>query len=256
MSDTTKPTTPFGVGAIIGNTFTVWLRNIIPIFLASIIPQIVVYGVMLLLFGADVLLSQTPAPGNEAQYFIGTIALSVLGLVAAAITTAIVVRIAYDSFSGRPVSIGAAISGALPHILPIAVLSFAAALAVGVGALLLIIPGLYLYAMWSVAAPAIVVERAGFSGLGRSAALTKHYRWPIIGTLFLLGIIIIVISLIVGAIVTAIAVGGGIIAAVILQLVLYSLMYGPFYVVIAMIYARLRELKEGVVVQDLADVFS
>lgn len=256
MSDTTKPTTPFGVGSIIGNTFEVWFRNIVPIFLASIIPQIIVYAAILLMFGAEVLVSDTPVTGDEPRFIIGNVVLAVLGLVAAALTTAVVVRIAYDSVSGRPVNIGAAISGALPHILPIAVLSFAAALAAGVGFMLLIIPGLYLYAMWSVAAPAIVVERAGFSGLGRSAALTKHYRWPIIGTFVILGIILIVISLILAMIIGVIAVNLGLIAAVILQLVLYSVLYGPFYVVIAMIYARLREIKEGIVVQDLADIFA
>lgn len=258
MTDVAPAKPSLGVGTIIGETFRVWLSNIVPIYLAALLPQIVMTAIVLIFFGANVFLGQTPQavdPADLTGMFVGNFAVGILGLVAASITTAIVVRIAYDSASGRGVNLGAAVAGAMPHILPIAVLSLAAAIAAGFGALLLVIPGLYLYAMWSVTAPAIVVERVGFGGLGRSAALTREYRWSIMGALILMGIILVLVSLVFTFMTGLVIAALGLFVAVIFQLLVNALLYGPFYVVTVMIYTRLREIKEGIVVEDLARVF-
>src|SRR3546814_15392056 len=48
---------------------------------------------------------------------------------------------------------------------------------------LFLLPGLWLLAVFAVVVPAIVVEGAGFGGLGRSIGLTKGFRWPILGAM-------------------------------------------------------------------------
>ena len=51
-----------------------------------------------------------------------------------------------------------------------------------VGLVLMIIPGLILYAMWFVAVPACVMERLGpRTSLRRSRDLTKGHRWKLCG---------------------------------------------------------------------------
>ena len=56
---------------------------------------------------------------------------------------------------------------------------------VGIGLVLLIIPGLILLTMWSVGAPAIVVERAGaFQAFGRSWHLVRGEAWSVFWTLW------------------------------------------------------------------------
>ena len=53
-------------------------------------------------------------------------------------------------------------------------------LGIGVGLVLLIVPGLILLTIWAVIAPAIVIERAGvFDAFGRSRELVRGYGWPV-----------------------------------------------------------------------------
>ena len=64
-------------------------------------------------------------------------------------------------------------------------------LAVGIGFLLLIVPGVILLVMFSVAVPACVVERLGaFASLRRSASLTTGCRWQLFGLYVLLFLLV------------------------------------------------------------------
>jgi hypothetical protein len=55
-----------------------------------------------------------------------------------------------------------------------------------VALLLLIAPGLYLFAIWAVAAPVIVIERLGVTdSLGRSRQLVRGNGWPVLGVVLL-----------------------------------------------------------------------
>lgn len=51
-----------------------------------------------------------------------------------------------------------------------------------VGAILLLAPGIYLLAVWSVAVPVVVLERpGGLRALGRSSDLVRGNRWRVLG---------------------------------------------------------------------------
>ena len=57
------------------------------------------------------------------------------------------------------------------------------------GALLLVIPGIYLIVMWSVCVPVIVIERAGpLAALGRSRELIRGHGWAVFGRLVALSL--------------------------------------------------------------------
>ena len=70
------------------------------------------------------------------------------------------------------------------------------------GAILLLVPGLILAVMWSVVAPACVVERTGvFGAFSRSQELTRGYRWPIFGLYVAFFVLMIIISAVFGVLI-------------------------------------------------------
>lgn len=181
-------------------------------------------------------------------------------LVAYGVSVALLVQLAYDAKLTRPVQIGRYVPAALAVALPIAILGLVSGVLMVLGLIALIVPGLWVYAVFSVMPAAVAIERLGFSGLGRSARLTKGYRWPIIGATILIGIMNGVVSavavFVVGLVAGALGTSGA--ALVLLALILAALSgvgYGLSAISTALIYARLREIKEGVSVRDIAAVF-
>lgn len=98
---------------------------------------------------------------------------------------------------GKPVTSGQCLGAGLRNLGPIFVLSILTTLGVGLGTILFVIPGLILFAMWSVAVPALIDERPGIIGsLGRSRALTKGSRFKILLVIALFWLAIIVIQMV------------------------------------------------------------
>jgi hypothetical protein len=72
-----------------------------------------------------------------------------------------------------------------PHLGALLGAGIVAALAVGVG-LLLVVPGLFLLTRWAVFVPVIVLERRGaLDALRRSSALVSGYGWTVFGVVLL-----------------------------------------------------------------------
>lgn len=257
MTDTSIPKPSLGVGGIIGEAFSILFGKFVPIVLAAFLPLLITTLLSIAVLGSSVALGQSEAPEDFENFSLASFGiLLLLQLVAMAVGTAAVVQIAYDAKLGRPIRLGASFSNAISQIVPIVVLSIAAAILVYLGMIALILPGFYLYAMWSVLVPAIVVERVGFRGLGRSAALTKNYRWPVLGTLVLVVIIMMVVSMVVQLIMGVVLSSAGVAVGVLFSALTNAVPYGFFSVAIALIYARLREIKEGVSVDSLVEVFA
>jgi len=63
-----------------------------------------------------------------------------------------------------------------------------------IGSILLIVPGIFLALMWSMAMVAVVAERPGiFGAFARSATLTKGARWKILGVFLAMAVIYIIV---------------------------------------------------------------
>lgn len=258
MSDTSlAPRQPLGVGAIIGDSFSILFRNIPAVAILGFVPMLISILLSRLLVGWDETLN-TEVRNAEAS--IPALVINIiLGIVLYGLVTALLVQMAYDAKLRRPVRPGAYVAPALSACIPIAVLGIATGILVGLAAIALVIPGLWVYAVFSVMPAAVVIERVGFGGLGRSAALTKGYRWPILGALVLLWICIFLLSFaanfVVGLIVTSLQPFGGIIVGVILISLFNGLIQGIGSIAVALIYARLREIKEGIGLSDIVAVF-
>lgn len=256
----TEPKAPLGVGGIVSNSFSILFRNIIAVMIVAFIPSLIALIISVVMNGAGATLGvggiNAAAPPSVSSIIFGTIIqVAIQGL-----TIALLVQLAYDAKLGRPITPMAYLTPALNAIVPIMVLSVVIAILAGFGFALLIIPGLYIYAVFYVTTPAIIIEKAGFGGMGRSAALTKSYRWPVVGALIILGIctvgLTIVATFIVGALVGVIGTNIiGIGLGLFLMALISGFSYGLSGIGAALVYARLRDIKEGVSVDKLAAVF-
>ncbi|MEM9047212.1 MAG: hypothetical protein AAGC92_00710 [Pseudomonadota bacterium] len=176
------------------------------------------------------------------------------------IGVALLVQLTYDVKEGGSRSLIAYYGPALATAFPNLILTMLATLAFALGLIALIVPGLWLSAALSLIAPAVVIERAGFSALSRSFRLTKGYRWPIVAVVTVLGIVGIVLLQVVHFVFDLLGGFGGpdpwrLGISVIVLALLGAITNGLFGVGIALIYARLREIKEGTQVRDLILVF-
>ena len=252
-SSALPPNTPLGVGDIISSSFSIMFGNFFKVFILGFIGAFLGFIVNFLFLGFGA------ATGTDvvdpAASGINTIISVVINLVVSGLVTALLIQLAYDAKLGRSNSIGGYFSSALPAIIPIAVLSFAIVILVMIGAIALIIGALWVYAVFFVMAPVAVIERGGFGSMGRSAKLTKEYRWPIVGLFILVAVISVVVTFVAGFLVAILAgIGGPIFAGIGLAMI-NGLSYAFGGIVVALVYARLREIKEGVDVDQIASVF-
>ena len=107
---------------------------------------------------------------------------SLVMMVISALVQGALTRATVSANEGIRATFGQSLSAGLQVILSLIGLSILWSLGVGIGFVLLIVPGVILLMMWAVAVPALVVERAGvFAAFSRSAQLTKGARWKIFG---------------------------------------------------------------------------
>lgn len=123
-------------------------------------------------------------------------------VVAATLYQGIVVSLVKDVQDGRrDYSVQDLIDQAWPVVLPLIGVGVLAGIAVGIGFLLLVIPGLILLTIWSVVAPVIVVERSGvIASFGRSRGLVKGNGWQVFGVIVVVYLITAIVAFVLGVI--------------------------------------------------------
>lgn len=256
----TQTRMPLGVGKIISESFSILFKNIIYVMMLGFVPLVILLVISGVFLGWGVALGS-----GEPDFFTGSavivfILLLLFQLAIYGILIAMLVQMAYDAKLSRPITIGRYIGPALRGAFPIIVLMLVVSVLTGIGSIALIIPGLWIYAVFSVTTPAIVIEKVGFGGMGRSATLTKEYRWPIVGALIVIILCTVGLSLVVTFVYSIVlsVFGGGtfaIILSVLINAALTAVTYGLSAIGVSLIYARLREIKEGVGIDTLAAVF-
>ena len=81
-----------------------------------------------------------------------------------------------------------------------------AGIAIGIGFVLLIVPGLFLMTIWALAAPVVVIERKGvMDALDRSRKLVRGHGWQVFAVIVVLLLVNIVLGGVVQAILTALS---------------------------------------------------
>jgi hypothetical protein len=157
---------------------------------------------------------------------------------------ATLIKAVQDVRDGRvDLSLSETVSSAWPYILPVALASILAGIAITIGLILVIVPGLILITIWAVIIPVIVLDRSSaIDSFGRSQQLVRGYGWPVFGTLVVLFIIEIAVSIVLGIIFGALptVVGHG------LSTVIAGTLVAPFIALtVTLIYYRLSAAQAG-----------
>jgi uncharacterized membrane protein YjgN (DUF898 family) len=158
------------------------------------------------LLGGALIVIGIAAVINGVLAVTGSLALVLLGaliaLVASFLYTGYVVKLVQDVRDGRrDNSVGELFSAAAPYIGTLILNGILAGIAITIGFVLIIIPGLILLTIWAVISPSIVVEDQGVIGaFGRSRELVRGNGWPVFGAIVLAFLIVFAVSLIAGLI--------------------------------------------------------
>jgi hypothetical protein len=163
---------------------------------------------------------------------------SLVTIIAAYLLQATLVKAVQDVRDGRvDMSIGETIAAARPYLWSVAGASILAGIAIGIGLILVIVPGLILATIWAVIVPVIVIERTGaLASFGRSRELVRGRAWHVFATLVLVYIILIVVGIVLGAIFSFLphVLGSG------LSQVISGTIVAPFLaIVVTLVYYRL-----------------
>ncbi len=255
-----KEHVPLGVTDLIGASLELFFRKFFVFFLIAAVPTTALTLVSTLL-QSDVINSPLvagPLGGVSVEYVVSVL----LSGVAALIVSGVITLAAYDLQQGKPLAIGRYLGRTVEVLLPLIGLGVVLMIVSMMGYLLLILPGLYLSARFWVMAPVVLLEDCGWGALTRASQLSKDYRWPIVGAILLIFLLLFVVSLVVGLMVglfggiAAAIAGVNLIFVVLLQSASSAVTYGLLAVFTAVLYARLREIKEGMSVADITRVFS
>ena len=258
----------FRVGEVLGRSIAILGRNLVP------------FGILALIFTWPLLFFSSPmaedvasgttspygsgAAGSTDPFTAGEVAV-IGGVVLAAVVVAIVLymlstsTMVYGTFQdlrGRRIGVATCVRRGLATVFPVLGVALLYTLAVMLGSVALIVPGVMLYTAFWVAIPVAVVERPGVvASLKRSAALTKGHRWRIFG-------MIMVLALLNGVVDSTLQMssnGAAGTAAMAVHAVVSYLATAFFIafgaVTTAVAYHDLRLVKEGLGIDEIAAVF-
>jgi len=175
---------------------------------------------------------------------------SIVVFIALFLVQASLVKAVQDVRDGQvDLSLSQTVSAATPSLGAVIGAGVLAGIAITIGLILLIAPGLFLITIWAVIVPAIVIERAGvFASFGRSQQLVRGYGWQVFGTLVLLWIILLVVDIILGLIFSPLhstALRNGI------STVVSGTLIAPYIaLVVTLMYYRLAAAHGGAVVTE------
>lgn len=249
------PATSFGVFRIIGASVRLFLANIQQLFLYGFVPLLAL-GLLSMLLVNEQVFAPSPTTGLQDILTPGLAVVGIVNVVVAALVNATLIMLSYDAAVGDRSTLSQYFSHGMKNIIPIVVLSLVFGVMVSLGLVLLVAPGLFIIAVFYIYAQTILIDGAGWRGLHASAALTKGYRWPVLGTIIICGLIMLTP----GLLFQTLAGPGGPAAMAPLLIVLVtaainSLSYGFSAVFSTRIYLRLTELKRGGSRGDLTDIF-
>lgn len=240
----------FDLGRVIERTFGAIGANGLPLLLMAVVfvalPQAaLVWGQSLFLRPGSDLTTDMISTG----VLISVVGF-VVGIVCSVIMQGAVTHVVVADLQGRKTTAGEGLNAALRAFWVLLAVGIVAGLAMMLGLILLVVPGILIFLIWLVAGPVVVAEGVGVGrALQRSRDLTRDHRW----WLLLLAVVYVVMSWIIGLIVgiagaaaTGLQVGG--------TLNFVTLVVGPltqaistllWASIIAATYVELRTVKEG-----------
>lgn len=246
-SNPTPP--PLGVGALVDDTVSLYLKRIHCFAGLAVVPLVITGLIMVSVFGSGALTGEFNADAGTGSVPSAVWRAAAIGMplytVAAAISMAMITSATHDARAGRPVRLGFYVTNTFRHAVPLFSCALIVAILVYAGLFLLVVPGLLMLGVFFVVVPVIVIEGRGFRSLGRGAGLGKGYRWPIMGYILVLTACAAIINAVTGWIITPLFGLVGDLPGAILSAVVTATTTSFFYLGPALLHARLIEIKEG-----------
>ena len=189
-------------GAVIRRVFEIYVDQA-PVLMPAAAVLFVFTGIL-----ADLLVVASPGLGLLAV---------LIQLVAGTLFTGMVVQLVADVQDGRrDASPGQLLRAVTPVLGQLILVGIVAGIGIVIGFILVIIPGLYLLTVWSVAAPVVVLEHPGvFAALRRSRELVRGNGWQVFGVIAVLYILVSVFSFVIEGAADSAGAGIGIVVRVI-----------------------------------------
>jgi hypothetical protein len=252
------------VGRVFGRAFGTLASNPVATlgiaFLFGALPS------LLIAYGMQILRAEDfTSAGGFALAAIG-IASVLLSVVLAMITQGALVRATVAHSEGGKASFAESAMAGFGVAWRLLLLGIVSALGIALGFLLIFVPGIILYIMWSVAAPALVEERLGpIEALGRSSDLTSGVRWKVFG----LSLVVLVIYWLFSALVAMLSMRwyGGVtefaeasagslpLGYLVINGISGTVTSAVWGVIQTSLYVELRDWKDGPATQALAEIF-
>ena len=234
----------FRLGDVIVRSWTILSRHLLAFLgLVAVLEAIPLFGLPKL----TLLLASRGAFGSVLVAMVS----GITAVVFSALSQAVVVYATFQDLRGREVNPAESFTRGLARVLPAIATSILEALAIVIGLVLFVAPGLIALAAFAVGLPVCVVEHAGpVTSLSRSAELTRGHWWPILGV----AISILIVSAVVSASIRVALPTAG------LPMVIANWAWNVFVTAFSSVYAAnlyhdLRAVKEGIGIQEIASVF-
>lgn len=174
---------PLSLGELLDRCFFLYRKNFLLFVGITALPHLVLLAFQLVGVGVQ----RSIGPGWNILWFLATYVLT-LGVTAAS-QGATVIAVSHVHLE-RPITIAESFAGIRGRIFSLAMIMIGYGIAVGIGFLLLIIPGIILGLMWALTIPVAVLEDTGLrDSVNRSAELTKGSR----GRVFVIYVLFLVL---------------------------------------------------------------
>ena len=206
-------------------------------------------------------------PSGFAGFIGGTLALSLISLIGTLFVQGASIKLFAGAFQGIDQTWQESVRFGIDKSLLILGTALLSALGSGIGLIFCLVPGIWLWASWYVAIPALLVEGTRpIAALTRSFQLVKQRFWPVLGVGVLAWLISQVVVQLLGLVVSLVAVvpgvmraaetgtlDGGVYGASVLASSVASIVTVPFLAAVAVaVYFDLRVRFEGFDIEMLS----
>src|SRR2546425_402265 len=230
-----------GLGEVISKTFDVYRRDFAKYFVLFAVVGVIVQVVTRLARQAFVVptLPVNPTSQQVSSWFsalFGALVLLVVviffvNIVFSTIAEGSAINLASEQITKGQVNFGASIRFAVSRLLSIWALSIIVGIIVVIGFIALIVPGIILAIMFSLALPVLLIENKGVTeSMGRSRQLVSHRWGKTFGTFLVLGIIVLIASLIFSAITAPLGIAAPVVNGIL------SALYQPLFPILLAVY--------------------
>jgi hypothetical protein len=185
----------------------------------------------------------------------------VLQLLAVTVATAACFKAVGDAYLGERAHVGTSVRFALRKAHSVLWVTILSTLLAGIGFILLVVPGVYLWVSFAVAVPVLLMEGVrGRRALGRSRQLVRGRWWPAFGLILVGTLLAVIVAIVIDSLATAAVVTApedndlAVFAVDLVSGAVGNVLITPFVAAfVVVLYFDLRVRKEGFDLQLLAE---